>query len=152
MTKVIIFLFVVYLKLIFCKELGDLCKLPDNSEDHGVCKLATDCIDYFKVHKNIKICGFQNKESIICCPSYVNKTLFEEDKFNHQQFNPECLVPKSNERGFYKLIEHCPRIAQEVHNGAPFPQVCKYDICKDMVCCPVGGLQRKNEGYKFNLG
>lgn len=132
MTKVIIFLLVVYLKFIFCKELGDQCKLPTNSkEEDGICKLATDCIDYFKVNKNIKICGFQNRESIICCPSFTNETHQEKDTFNAQQFNPECIVDKTNEKGFYKLIKHCPRIAEEVRNGDLFPQ------CVNMKCVKI---------------
>lgn len=150
MIKTIIFLLVIYLKIFFCKELDDQCDLPDNNEDDGICRLATDCIDYFKINKNIKICGFQNKESIICCPNFINETHQEKNKFYQQQFNPECLVDKTNEKGFYKLINHCPRIAEEVRNGAPFPRVCEYEVCKDLVCCPVGGLKRQNEGEKLN--
>lgn len=129
--------------------LGDSCNLSDNNES-GICKFATDCSDFFSTNRTIKICGFQNKESIICCPSSSNllsyyDSIQDDGEFVYEELISECIVPTTKEKGFHKFIEHCPRIAEEVRNGAPFPKLCNYDICKDMVCCPVGGLKRKNE-------
>lgn len=132
-------------------ELGDSCSLSDNYES-GICKFATDCTDFFKTNRSIQICGFQYKESIICCPNSKNllsyyDSLQDDGEFVYKELVSECIVPTTNEKGFHKFIKHCPRIAEEVRNGAPFPKICDYEICKDMVCCPGGGLQRKNEGY-----
>lgn len=131
-------------------ELGDSCYLYDNNES-GICKFATDCTDFFKTNRTIQICGFQNTESIICCPNTNNILSYydspqDNDEFEYKELTSECIVPTTNEKGFHKFIEHCPRIAEEVRNGAPFPKICDYEICKDMVCCPVGGSKRKNEG------
>lgn len=116
------------------KHLGDSCQLS-NSENPGECRFLRDCIDYYKKTAKITVCGLnRGRETIICCP-----------QFEFKQFTSECVVRGTNENGFHKLIKHCPRIAEEVEYGAPFPRVCDYEICRDMVCCPVGGLRRKNE-------
>lgn len=125
--------------------LGDSCIIKDTSQE-GICKLDTDCSDYFNLNQTIQICGFQGMRSIICCPKIQKKINFE-----YKEFNPECFLPETNEKGFYKLIKFCPRIAEEVRNGAPFPKVCDHEICRDLVCCPVGGSKRKNEGNNNKL-
>lgn len=68
-----------------------------------------------------------------------------DEEYQFKKFTPECIVQGTNETGVYKLIKHCPRIKEEVQNGAPFPTVCNYEVCEDMVCCPIGGLKRTNE-------
>lgn len=126
-------------------ELGDSCKIAETSTN-GTCKLDTECSDYLNSNQTIEICGFQGLRSIICCPKIQEKIEFE-----YKEFNPECFLPKTNEKGFLKLIEFCPRIAEEVRNGALFPKVCDYEICRDLVCCPVGGSKRQNEGKNLIL-
>lgn len=120
------------------KRLEDSCQLY-NSEQPGECSILSECMDFFKKTTEITICGLYpfldlSPRSIICCP-----------KPEFKEFTSECVVKGTNEKGFYKIIKHCPRIAEEVEKGAPFPRVCDNEICRDMVCCPVGGLRRKNE-------
>lgn len=122
------------------KQLGDSCTLANNKRP-GKCKFVKDCSGHFKNTTHITICGFDRKDSIICCPQTENKPKITQ----YKKFTPECFVQGTNENGFLKLIKHCPRIEEEIRNGAPFPTVCNYEICKDLVCCPVGGLKRKNE-------
>lgn len=124
------------------KYLGDFCQLYDNQQQ-GECKFVTDCSDYFKNTTKITICGFDGNDSIICCPKTQTKVVLSTNEY--QELPSECLVKETNERGFHKLIEHCPRIQEEVRNGAPFPRICDYEVCRDMVCCPIGGLRRKSE-------
>lgn len=119
------------------KYLGDVCNLNNNNQQQGQCKFVSECVDYFKKSTEITICGYDRKDSIICCPQ-TQLTEF-------RNFTSECVVKETNEKGFLKLIKHCPRIEREVSKGSPFPRVCEHEICRDMVCCPVGGLKRKNE-------
>lgn len=133
-------------------RIGQQCSLAEQNE-HGTCQLISDCRVYFENSPIIKICGNQNGDQIICCPKVETASKIDgPETFNgFKQFEGKCTVAKTNEQGFLKLIEHCPRIKSEVKAGAPFPRVCGYEVCRDMVCCPIdNNKHRKFDGKSIN--
>lgn len=157
MKKLVFLTFALFIKIVFSKEdkitffdnsengtkIGQLCSLAEKNVN-GTCQLISDCSEYFEISPIIKICGSKNGDQIICCPIETASQINGPETFTgFKQFEDKCTVAKTNEKGFLKLIEHCPRIKSEVKAGAPFPRVCNYEVCRDMVCCPIDDKKHK---------
>lgn len=133
-------------------RIGQFCSLTEKNEN-GTCELISDCSAYFENSPIIKICGYKDGDQIICCPKIETASKIDgpEMFIGFKQFEDKCIVAKTNEKGFFKLIEHCPRIKSEVKAGAPFPRVCAYEVCRDMVCCPIDNKKhRKFDGKSIH--
>lgn len=146
MKKLVFIAWTLLIKEVFCEndkitffdnsegtQIGQLCSL---GVKNGTCELISNCRAHFKNSPILRICGNENKIQIICCPKDAKMDRIK--MFNKlPQFNEKCTAAKTNETGNLKLISHCPRIESEVQAGSPFPRVCEYELCKDMVCCPI---------------
>lgn len=165
MKKLVILTLTLFIKFVISKEdkitffdnsedgikIGQLCSLAEKNEN-GTCKLISDCKVYFENSPILKICGSVNGNQIICCPNIETVSKIDGPAtFNgFKPFEDKCTVANTNEKGFLKLIEHCPRIKAEVKAGAPFPRICEYEVCRDMVCCPIDNKkQKKFDGKSF---
>lgn len=45
----------------------------------------------------------------------------------------ECLVERTNERGVLRFPQHCPDLVVDTTH----PRICQFEVCKDLVCCPI---------------
>lgn len=122
--------------------IGQCCSL---GEKNGTCELISNCRAHFQKAPILRICGYENGVQIICCPKIDGVKMPKK----LPQFDGMCTVSATNETGNFKLIKHCPRIESEVNAGAPFPRVCEYEVCRDVVCCPNDNKRRNLDGKQI---
>lgn len=111
---------------------GERCNPNRADTNLGVCKSINDCAEIQNSLRNRiynhTVCGYLQHDQIVCCP--VVKKSFVSQEFE------DCLVYKTNERGVLRFPKHCPGLVADDSR----PSICKFDVCKDLVCCPIQNL------------
>lgn len=79
---------------------GDQCKIRNQNEAVGVCRLIDDCRsilhDPEKHKKQPQICGFDGLKPIVCCPDIIPSTNLNVNQLDNRNTNNNAEGSEGN--------------------------------------------------------
>lgn len=152
--------------------LGDSC-IVDETNQMGSCKLLENCplavreLQETELRVRPTICGYQYKMPIVCCPNtnvIIDKAMILRDRVQPvsrmngtleplQIYNFKHFCPLSdNMNGTVMYEKHCPESKVLLAKGMSLKRLCNYEICNDLVCCPIEQRPRLRQGNEeYNI-